>query len=499
MVSSPPNMCGFISIIGPPGTDTIHDVLSGLLAIQHRGQDAAGVVTFGEKFQAKKGLGLVREVFQDKHLQRLRGHLGVGHVRYPTVGLGEDTDVQPFWLDYPVGVAMAHNGNVTNFHELRRTYFNNRHIHLGSSCDLEVVLYVFADALMRRNGDGIGVEEVRVAVEEVFRRVKGAYSVVGITAEGMYAFRDPFGIKPIIFGKKETPEGTFYAVASESVVLDVAGYEVVRDLAAGEMLWIGSDRVPHFVQVGDKPHRPCIFEYIYFARPDAFLDTTSVYEARMELGRRLAHAFRETGLRADVVIPVPESAKTAAQTMAEELDLPCREGFVKNRYVGRTFIMPNDEARRASIRAKLNPIRAEFEGKHVIILDDSIVRGNTSRQIVAIAKQMGAVKVHFASYSPPLLFPCFYGIDMSTKREFVARERTHEQIAAELGADTVLYQTVEQMVDGVRVAGGNDREFCTGCFTGEYPTGDISDEMIDDIERDRIAAGTAEPQDLTPK
>ena len=482
-------MCGFISIFGPSGTDTIHDVLNGLLAIQHRGQDAAGVVTFGDRFQAKKGLGLVREVFQDKHIQRLRGHLGVGHVRYPTVGLGDDTDVQPFWLDYPIGVAMAHNGNVTNFHELRRTYFNNRNIHLASNCDLEAVLYVFADALMRRKSDKIEAEDISAAVGEVFQRVKGAYSVVGITADGMYAFRDPFGIKPIIVGRKETEEGTWYAVASESVVLDVAGYEIVRDLGAGEMLWIGADRKPCFVQIGDKPHRPCIFEYIYFARPDTFLDKTSVYEARMELGRRLADSFRRTGLEADVVIPVPESAKTAAQTMAEELDLPCREGFVKNRYIGRTFIMPNDEARRASIRAKLNPIRAEFEGKRAIILDDSIVRGNTSRQIVAIARQMGAKEVHFASYSPPLMHPCFYGIDMSTKRDFVASSRTNDEIAAELGADTVLYQSIEEMVSGVRAAGGSDMEFCKACFEGVYPTGDISDEMVADIEKDRIAAG----------
>jgi amidophosphoribosyltransferase len=260
-------MCGFISIFGPPESNAIHDVLSGLLAIQHRGQDAAGVVTFKDKFQAKKGLGLVREVFQDKHIQRLHGPLAVGHVRYPTVGLGDRTDVQPFWLDYPVGIAMAHNGNVTNFHELKRTYFGQRNIHLGSNCDLEVVLYVFADALMRRLNNPITVDDVKVAVNEVFTRVKGAYSVVGITSEGMYAFRDPYGIKPIIFGKKVTPAGTFYAVASESVVLDVSGYEVVRNLKAGEMLWIGKDRVPHFVQVGQKPHRPCIFEYIYFSRP----------------------------------------------------------------------------------------------------------------------------------------------------------------------------------------------------------------------------------------
>ncbi|MBL9080074.1 MAG: amidophosphoribosyltransferase [Planctomycetes bacterium] len=481
-------MCGFISIFGPSDSNAIHDVLTGLVAIQHRGQDAAGVVTFGERFQAKKGLGLVREVFQDKHLQRLRGHLAVGHVRYPTVGLGEDTDVQPFWLDYPVGVAMAHNGNVTNFHELKRTYFGQRKIHLGSNCDLEVVLYVFADALMRRGGSHVTLDDVRVAVKEVFDRVKGAYSVVGITSEGMYAFRDPFGIKPIIFGKKTTPEGTWYAVASESVVLDVAGYEVVRDLKAGELLWIGADHKPQFAQVGDKPHRPCIFEYIYFARPDTFLDKTSVYEARMELGRRLGRAFKATGLQADVVIPVPESARTAAQTMAEELGLPCREGFVKNRYVGRTFIMPNDKARQDSIRAKLNPIRAEFAGKRVIVLDDSIVRGNTSRQMVKIARQMGADKVYLASYSPPLLFPCLYGIDMSTKREFVARGRNHAEIARELGADHVIYQTIEEMVDAVRTAGNGQLEFCKACFEGEYPTGDITEQMITDIEQDRMAA-----------
>jgi amidophosphoribosyltransferase len=304
----------------------------------------------------------------------------------------------------------------------------------------------------------------------------------------MYAFRDPYGIKPIIFGKKVTPEGTWYACASESVVLDVAGYETVRNLRAGEMLWIGADRVPHLVQVGNKPHRPCIFEYIYFARPDTFLDDTSVYEARMELGRRLGRAWKKTGLVADVVIPVPESARTAGQTMAEELGLPCREGFVKNRYIGRTFIMPNDKARRDSIRAKLNPIRAEFQGKRVIILDDSIVRGNTSRQMIKIARQMGAEKVYLASYSPPLTFPCLYGIDMSTKREFVARGRTNEQIAAELGADHVLYQTLEEMVDAVRTAGNKKLEFCKACFEGVYPTGDITEQMINDIEQDRMAA-----------
>ena len=483
-------MCGFISIFGPEGQDVIQDALTGLLAIQHRGQDAAGVVTFKEKFEAKKGLGLVREVFQDKHLQRLRGHLAVGHVRYPTVGSGDDTDVQPFWIDFPLGIAMAHNGNVTNFQELKRTYFPEREIRLASNCDLEAVLYVFAAELMKRLARGVTLNDVRDATAEVFRTVKGAYSVVGIVAgQGMFAFRDPFGIKPIILGQKQTAEGTWYAVASESVVLDVAGYQAIRNLRAGEALWIGKDRKLQTVQVANEPHRPCIFEYIYFARPDSELDGISVYQARLNLGGSLVTQIKQMGLQVDVVIPVPESARTAAQTLAEALGVPYREGFVKNRYVGRTFIMPNEKARRDSVRHKLNPIRMEFAGKRVLILDDSIVRGNTSRQIVKIARQMGAEKVYLASYSPPLLYPCPYGIDMSTRREFIARGRTIPEIAKEIGADAVIYQDIDAMVESVR--GDSKHEFCKACFTGQYPTGDITERMLADIENERLAAGTS--------
>ncbi len=483
-------MCGFIAIYGPPGHDVLQEVLTGLLAIQHRGQDAAGVVTFGDKFHVKKGRGLVREVFAEKHLTRLRGNLAVGHVRYPTVGKGEDTDVQPFWLEYPVGIAMAHNGNVTNFLELKREYFARRDVPMASSCDLEAVLYVFADALLqRKNGAAIAPEHVRDAVAEVFRRIKGAYSVVGIIAgAGRFAFRDPCGIKPIVLGRRRTSDGTFYAVASESVVLDVSGYEVVRDLRAGEVVWIDRDRRLHAMQVGDKPHRPCIFEYIYFARPDSYLDGISVYRARLRLGQRLAQAWRKTGLEADAVIPVPESARTAAQALAEELGLPYREGFVKNRYVGRTFIMANDHERVTSVRQKLNPIRMEFEGKRVLILDDSIVRGHTSRQIVKMARDMGAAKVYVAAYSAPLKHPCPYGIDMSTRREFIARGRSHEEIAKEIGADYVLYQDIDDMVEAVRWDGGGVErtEFCKACFDGKYPTEDVTPEMLAAIENERL-------------
>lgn len=490
-------MCGFISIYGPEGKDVLQEVLTGLLAIQHRGQDAAGVITFHDRFHAKKGRGLVREVFAEKHLTRLKGRLGVGHVRYPTVGTGEDTDVQPFWTDFPTGIAMAHNGNVTNFQQLKRDFFAARGIHMASDCDLEAVLYVFADGLMqRKNGASVTPENVRDAVAGVFDLVKGAYSVVGMIAgEGMFAFRDPFGIKPIMLGEKVTPEGRYYALASESVVLDVAGYEFVRDLNAGEALWIDKNQELHSYQITDSPHRPCIFEYIYFARPDSFLDDVSVYRARLRLGQRLADAWKRTGLEIDAVIPVPESACTAALSMAKELGIPYHEGFVKNRYVGRTFIMANDDERASSVRHKLNPIRMEFEGKRVLIVDDSIVRGHTSKQIVKLAREMGAAKVYMASYSPPLKHPCPYGIDMSTRREFIARDRSTEEIAREIGCDHLIYQDLTDMVDAVRWEGkeGQQMEFCMACFEGTYPTGDVTAELLSEIEDERLASIAASP------
>ncbi|MEO0480004.1 MAG: amidophosphoribosyltransferase [Planctomycetota bacterium] len=477
--------------MGPEGTDVVADVLAGLLAVQHRGQDAAGIVTFDDRFFAKKGRGLVRDVLDQGDLARLTGSMGVGHVRYPTVGGNADEDVQPFWVDFPVGIAMAHNGNVTNFHELKDNYFRqqNPQGRLGSNCDLEAVLYVFAGHLFNKGTERLEPADVRDAVSEVFRVVKGAYSVAGVIAgAGMYAFRDPYGIKPAILGRRDSEEGTSFAVASESVVLDVAGYEVVRDLKAGELLWIDNDRNFHSFELGEQTHRPCVFEYVYFSRPDSTIDTASVYESRVRLGRSLAHRWQSFGLEADAVIPVPESACTAAQSMAEELGIPYREGFVKNRYVGRTFIMPNDKARRSSIRQKLNPIRSEFEGKSVLIVDDSIVRGNTSRQIVKVARQMGAKKVYLASYSPPLRFPCPYGIDMSTKTEFIARDRDEGQIAAEIGADKVVYQELDEMIETVASLMDSPKDFCRACFNGEYPTEDVTDEMWSAIERDRIAA-----------
>ncbi len=484
-------MCGFISIFGPEGSSVLQEILDGLLAIQHRGQDAAGVVTYdGDRFHAKKGIGLVREVFTSKHADRLKGSMGVGHVRYPTVGTGEDVDVQPFWLDFPLGIAMAHNGNVSNFQELKRTYFPKRNIRLASDCDLEAVLYVLANALIERdNLSALQPEDLYHAVGEVFATVKGAYSVVGMIADrGMFAFRDPFGIKPIIMGERQSSTGTCFAIASESVVLEVAGYSNLRDLRAGEVVWIDANHNVHSRVLTKKPHRPCIFEHVYFARPDSMLDQISVYKTRLRLGEAIGEAWKKTGLEVDVVIPVPESARSAAQTMAQHLGVPCREGLVKSRYIGRTFIMANNQMRKQSIRQKLNPIRLEFEGKRVLLLDDSIVRGNTARELVRMAREAGAAKVYLASYSPPLLYPCPYGIDMSTKREFVATGKTNEELARDLGCDHLVYQDLSNLVACARAGNEAIDGFCTACFDGNYPTGDITSDMLDMIETERLQA-----------
>ncbi len=483
-------MCGFIGILGPDGVDVAPEIYEGLLAVQHRGQDAAGITTFTDQFHVKKGFGLVREVFNANNMARLRGNLGVGHVRYPTVGAGRtDEDAQPFHIAFPVGVAMAHNGNVTNFHELRALYFASQGTRLNSSCDLEVILYVFARVLNDRlkPGQKLGAEDVFAAIEEVFREVKGAYSVVAALPDvGLVAFRDPFGIKPICIGVKTNERGTFHAVASESVVLDVAGYDKSMDLGAGEALFIDMEGKSSRRKIGDRPHRPCIFEYVYFARPDSMLDGISVYKTRQRLGQSLAAQWRESGApMPDKIIPIPDSSRDAAQAMAQAMGVPYAEGLVKNRYIGRTFIMPNQSSRESSVRRKLNAIPIEFEGKDVCLVDDSIVRGNTARRIVRMARDAGARKVYLAVTSPPLVSPCPYGIDMSTKTEFVATGRSNEEIAAVLEADYLMFLDREAMNESARFGDKLTTKFCNACFNGEYPTGDITPEMLAAIEGDR--------------
>ena len=488
-------MCGFIGIYGPDGVDVAGEIYEGLLAVQHRGQDAAGIITFTDSFHVKKGLGLVLEIFNEKNMPRLRGHLGVGHVRYPTVGRGSKDDAQPFHLTFPLGVAMAHNGNVTNFVELHEKHFKKSGTRLNSTCDVEVILFAFATALNERIRPGhlVDAEDVFFAVERVYRDVKGAYSVVAILPDvGMVAFRDPFGIKPCIFGEKTTAEGPWYACASESTVLDVNGYRRSFDLQAGEAVFVGADRKVVRRKLANKPHRPCIFELVYFARPDSMLDDVSVYKTRRRFGEAIARQWKAEGAPTpDVVIPIPDSSRDAALAMAMEMGVPYREGFVKNRYIGRTFIMPSQASRQNSIRRKLNPIPLEFEGKDVVLVDDSIVRGNTAARIVRMAREAGARNVYFASTSPPLVAPCPYGIDMATKTEFVATGRDNAGIAKVLGVDHLVYLDRGAMNEAARAGNPKIEKFCNACFTGEYPTGDITAERMNLIAGERIDAQTA--------
>lgn len=482
-------MCGFIGINAPSG-DIVGEIYEALIAVQHRGQDAAGITTYNGNFNVKKGLGLVREVFNPKNVARLRGNLGVGHVRYPTVGGGASQDVQPFHVTFPYGIAMAHNGNVTNFLDLKNKYFAERGLQLASSCDLEAILYVFAQELTKGGTGPLTTDRIFDAVRGVFETVKGSYSVVGVVDGGMLAFRDPFGIKPIVLGERVEKDGQkSYAIASESVVLDVIGYKRVRDIQNGEAIYIDRDRNVHSQQLVDKSHRPCIFEIVYFARPDSILDGISVYQTRRRFGEKLAEKWkRENGPEIDAVIPVPDTAREAANAMALALGVPYREGLVKNRYIGRTFIMPSQEARTNSIRRKVNPIAAEFEGKRVLLVDDSIVRGNTSKKLVEIAREAGAAKVYFASCSPPLLSPCPYGIDMSTKNEFIARDREIDDIRKAIVADYLIYLDLADMNEAARVDNPKIDKFCNGCFTGEYPTGDVTTQMLNAIENERLDA-----------
>jgi amidophosphoribosyltransferase len=481
-------MCGFIGIIG--SDSAVREIYDGLLAVQHRGQDAAGVITYNGRFHIKKGEGLVRDIFSAANFRRLKGQLGVGHVRYPTVGSGGGEDAQPFTVNYPFGIVMAHNGNVTNYDELRGELAGDGLRHLYSGCDVEVLLNVFASELADAGREGFSLEAYYEAVRGVYRRVRGAYSVVGYVAgQGLFAFRDPYGIKPIAMGRRTVNGHDAFAVASESVVLTTIGYDVLPPDAPGEALFIDLQGQVHRQQIVDPRHHPCVFEYVYFARPDSYLEGVSVYEARLNMGEKLAATFRERKLEADVVIPVPDSACTAALSMAQALELPYREGLVKNRYVGRTFIMANDGERKRSVRRKMNTIDEVFRGRNVLLVDDSIVRGTTSRKIVELARAAGAKRVYFASTSPPLVHPCVYGIDMSTRREFVARDRTPEQIAEQIGADAVIYQQLDDLVNSVRQARPGIEQMCHACFSGDYPTGDITSDMLLQIEKERIGQG----------
>jgi amidophosphoribosyltransferase len=481
-------MCGFLGVLN--SESAVREIYDGLVAVQHRGQDAAGIVTYDGRFHVKKGEGLVRDIFSSENIERLKGGIGIGHVRYPTVGSGGGEDAQPFIINYPYGVVMAHNGNVANYHDLKRELEVRESRHIDSGCDVEVMLNIFAGALGRTADDGFEIESFYRAVGEVFGRVSGSYSVVGMIAgQGLFAFRDPYGIKPMAFGRRKSRGQPSFAVASESVVLDLLGFEDIRTPRPGEALFIDLAGEVHTRQVAEPKAHPCLFEFVYFARPDSVLDGISVYHSRIRMGELLAKKIRQLNLEIDVVVPVPDSARTGGQAIATALGLPFREGLVKNRYVGRTFIMPNDHLRKRSLGHKLNAIRSVFEGKKVLIVDDSIVRGHTSHWIVDLVRRNGAKKVYFASTAPPIRFPCVYGIDMQTRSEFIARNRTPEDVARLLGADQVIYQELDDLKTAVLTGNPALREACAACFCGEYPTGDVTPEMLAEIEAERLSTG----------
>jgi len=489
-------MCGIIGIVGKQAvTPSIYDALT---ILQHRGQDAAGIATLeGHRLHLYKGNGLVRDVFPRTELERLQGNTGIGHVRYPTAGSDSLDEAQPFYVNSPYGIVLGHNGNLINTTALKKELFDTDRRHLNTESDSEVLLNVFAHELHEQGGKGIQAKEIFNAVDRLHQRCKGAYSVIAlISGKGVLGFRDPHGIRPAVIGFRDTDKGREYAIASESVALDVLDFTLMRDLKPGEAVFITLDGQLHSHESPyAQPACPCIFEYVYFARPDSMLDDISVYKARLRMGQALARKIlREWPEHdIDVVIPVPDTSRTAALPLAYDLDVKYREGFIKNRYIGRTFIMPGQEERQRSVRQKLNAIELEFRDKNVLLVDDSIVRGTTSRQIIQMARDAGARKVYFASASPPVRYPNIYGIDMPAPSELIASGRDEKEIEKELGADRLIYQGLDDLIDACREGNESIERFDTSCFSGEYVTG-VEAGYLDELQRRRSDQAKSENQ-----
>ncbi len=481
-------MCGIIGIVGK---NSVNQALyDGLTVLQHRGQDAAGIVTCeGNKLYLRKDNGLVRDVFSTQHMLNLRGNMGVGHVRYPTAGCSSSAEAQPFYVNSPYGISLAHNGNLTNADQLKRELYNEDLRHMNTDSDSEVLLNIFAHELQQLGKLRIDHSDVFEAVKGVHRRCRGAYAAVAmITGYGIVGFRDPYGIRPAVFGKRETELGTEYMIASESVALDALDFQLIRDIAPGEAVFIGLDGSIETKQCADHPrYATCIFEYVYLARPDSIIDDVSVYKARLRMGDALARKIKREWVDhdIDVVIPIPDTSRTSAVQLAYELGVLYREGFIKNRYIGRTFIMPGQQQRKKSVRQKLNAIDLEFRRKNVLLVDDSIVRGTTSQQIIQMARDAGAKKVYFASASPAIRHPNVYGIDMPTRDEFIAHGRTDDEVAQAIGADRVIYQDLSDLEAAVRKRNSRLVEFDSSVFTGHYVTGDIDEAYLNNIEVQR--------------
>ncbi len=475
-------MCGIIGIVGQSEVGAaLYDALT---VLQHRGQDAAGIATIdGARVRLAKGNGLVRDVFGDGEMRKLAGRIGIGHCRYPTAGSEGSAEAQPFYVNSPYGLALAHNGNLTNTERLRREVFEQDRRHCNTQSDSEVLLNVLAHELAVQDAARPSPDHVFRAIEGVHRRCVGGYAVVALVLGiGVVAFRDPHGIRPLVLGRRETASGVEWAVASESVALDVLGFKRVRDVAPGEGVVLGVDGEMVARQcAAPAAHTPCIFEYVYLARPDSMMEDVSVYKARLRMGERLARKILRLRPDHDIdtVIPIPDTSRTAAMPLANALGVPFREGFVKNRYVGRTFIMPGQEQRVKSVRRKLNAIELEFRNKVVLLVDDSIVRGTTSQQIIQMAREAGARKVYFASAAPPVRYPNVYGIDMPAVAELVANGRSEAEVEKLLGCDWLIYQDLPDLIDAVAEGNENLSQFDTSCFSGEYVTGIDGDYLAD--------------------
>ena len=482
-------MCGVVGVVSKSEvSQTIYDALT---ILQHRGQDAAGIATCKEdKFFLRKQLGLVRDVFREQHMLRLRGPMGIGHVRYPTAGSQDRELAQPMYVNSPYGISISHNGNLTNSEELSKVLIEEDLRHLNTDSDSEVLLNVFAHELQKQGSSEPSPKEIFTAVRATHKRVRGAYStVIMINGIGLVGFRDPFGIRPLIVGRKDNDLlGSEYMIASESIVLDVLGFEVMNDVSAGEAVFVNLDGEIHIQACIDNPiHTPCIFEYVYLARPDAVIDKISVHKSRLRMGEALAEKIMKTipDHDIDVVIPIPDSSTTSALQLASTLGLKYREGFVKNRYIGRTFIMPFQEKREKSVRQKLNPIELEFEEKVVLLVDDSIVRGTTSRKIIEMARTAGAKKVYFASAAPPIRYQNVYGIDMAATTELIAHQRTEEEVCASIGADWLIYQDLDDLIQAASEGNPNIQQFECSIFDGNYVTSDIDADYLKNLERNR--------------
>lgn len=484
-------MCGLVGVVAREDVGVcLYDTLT---VLQHRGQDAAGIMTSDNgKLNLRKDNGLVKDVFRTRHMRRLTGQMGIGHVRYPTAGSSGPALAQPFYVNTPYGLSLAHNGNLTNTGELMRSLYKTDLRHINTDSDSEVLLNVFAHELQRQANIKPTAQDVFEAIKGVHDRCRGGYAaIVMITGYGIVGFRDRNGIRPLVFGYRETSQGREYMIASESVALNSQGFTIERDVAPGEAVYIDVDGGLH-TQVCTEPgvHAPCIFELVYFARPDSFMDSISVYKARLRMGQRLAEKVKR--LRPDhdidVVIPIPDTSRTSALELANHLGIKYREGFVKNRYIGRTFIMPGQSQRRKSVRQKLNAIDLEFQGKNVLLIDDSIVRGTTCKQIIQMARDAGARKVYFASAAPPVRYPNVYGIDMPAASELIAAGKTDQEVEAQIGADWLVYQDLEDLVAAAQEGNPDITRFECSVFNGDYVTSDVDEIYLKRLEMSRSDA-----------